>query len=638
MGGLGFIHLGFLAATAAVAVPIVLHLLLKPRARRMEIGTLRFLMLAMKDSTRHRRLRHWLLLALRTAALVLLALLFARPYLSGMAAEGGDREVVLLIDQSASMQAAPGGKSLFVQAQEAADKVRQSLPERTVVHLAYFDAQGVSPEAEAQVDRHRQAGFAASDHAQALQWARDRMVLSSRPDREVFLFTDLQRSGLRNTPIEEMPAGVKVEIVEAGKLPVRNLAVTQAGAVQTLLRPGQPITVTARIFNAGAFPVRDVPVRLTLEGAGPPIEQVVSVGAVAYEEVRFTPAVQEPGIYTGVVEVTSEDEFPLDNRRWLAFEVRRPDRLLLVDGATGRTVYQNKTYYLEAALRLRLPDKGPPLTPYEPIRLAWTEGTVLPELDSYRAVVLCNVSALGEADIRRLHGFLARGGRLLVFSGDRVSPEHYEPLYRAGLLPGRIKALLGPDLFRFAKWDRQHLIFRPLSDPQQGDLRRIAFHHLCQVEPAPAARVLASAQGGEPLLVEGRVERGTVLLFASAADLDWGDWPKGRLFVPLVHQMIGYLAERLPENAAVQSAPTGPGRDNPPGITRTERAVVVRNLDPRSQRWSNCPSGSSVRPCSWLKRTVGRARHGRPEPPSGHPEVNVPMSCGPSCCGPYYLC
>ena len=154
-------------------------------------------------------------------------------------------------------------------------------------------------------------------------------------------------------------------------------------------------------------------------------------------------------------------------------------------------------------------------------------------------------------------------------------------MYRAGLLPGRIKALLGPDLFRFAKWDRQHLIFRPLSDPQQGDLRRIAFHHLCQVEPAPAARVLASAQGGEPLLVEGRVERGTVLLFASAADLDWGDWPKGRLFVPLVHQMIGYLAERLPENAAVQSAPTGPGRDNPPGITRTERAVVVRNLDPR---------------------------------------------------------
>src|SRR5262249_43772061 len=81
MAGLGLIHLGFLAAPAAVAVPILIHLLLRPRAQRVNIGSLRFLKLVLRDSTRRRKVRRWLLLALRVLAVALLALLFARPYL-----------------------------------------------------------------------------------------------------------------------------------------------------------------------------------------------------------------------------------------------------------------------------------------------------------------------------------------------------------------------------------------------------------------------------------------------------------------------------------------------------------------------------------------------------------------------------
>ena len=91
MAGFGLVHFGFLFAAAAVAVPILIHLLLKPRARKMDIGTLRFLKLVLKDSTRRRKIRRWLLLALRMAAVMLLALLFARPYLSRAGTEGRER-------------------------------------------------------------------------------------------------------------------------------------------------------------------------------------------------------------------------------------------------------------------------------------------------------------------------------------------------------------------------------------------------------------------------------------------------------------------------------------------------------------------------------------------------------------------
>src|SRR3954447_23191897 len=82
--GLGLIHPGFLAAGLAVAVPIVIHLLLRQKARQVDIGSLHFLRVVLRDQAHRRRLRRWILLALRVAGAGLLAALFARPYWSAI--------------------------------------------------------------------------------------------------------------------------------------------------------------------------------------------------------------------------------------------------------------------------------------------------------------------------------------------------------------------------------------------------------------------------------------------------------------------------------------------------------------------------------------------------------------------------
>jgi hypothetical protein len=583
MAGMGLIHLGFLAAAAAVAVPLVIHLLLRPRARRVEIGSVRFLKQVMRDSTRSRRLRRWLLLLLRAAALLLLALLFARPYLRGTGTEGKDREVIVLVDQSASMRATgPGGTTLFTQAQEAADKLLRQLPEQTAVQVAYFDSRGVTADDNVRINLGRLPGYAGTDYGLALRWARDLIVLSPRPRRQVYLFTDLQRCGLRGTPFEGFPPDVALEIVEVGSPLLMNLTVESVEAMHTTLRPNEPLVVTASVFNAGRFPASSVPVQLSLEGPGPKVQQVqtLTLAPGSRQVVRFSPPIDKPGLYYGFVEVGGDDAFPLDNRRWLAFDARPPDRLLVVDGRPGSTVYTNSTYYLEAALRLALPDQGTPLTPYQPERLAWAEGAALPELKPFRAVVLSNVAALAEKDAGRLRDYVAEGGGLLLFTGPQVNPAGYEPLWRAGLLAVSVEGVSGPDEVHFDTWDKGHPIFVPLSDPQQGDLRRVVFRHITRMNCAEGVKVLAATEAGNPLMVESRLGAGTVLVFASTADLTWGDWPKGRLFLPLVHQIVGYLTERLPENQRVRSAPTGPGAEGPPGVERDGHAVIVRNLDP----------------------------------------------------------
>ncbi len=587
MFGVSLIHAGFLAAAAAVSIPILIHLLLRPHARQMPIGTLRFLRLAMKETRRRRKIRRWLLLAMRVAAVLLLALLFARPYLAAAGSGGGqDREIIVLVDQSGSMAAMYSGETLFACAEAAAEKILAAVPQGAKVHLGHFDDRGVVPSPEARIDSQRQPGYAGTDFGQALCWARDVFLRSPRQQQKLYLLTDLQRTG-QHTPCKGFPANVEVEVIELGKPLMGNLAVEKAEVVQPTIRPQEPTVVTAHVSNAGVLPARDIPVRLYLQGDGTKLadqSKTISIAPSASQQVEFSLLIDRPGFYQGFVEVAADDGLAIDNRRWLAFEARGADRVLLVDGEPGSSVFGNETYYLETALRLALPGKGSTLTPYEPVRWALESGSHLPDLTLCSVVVLCNVAELSNEELARLQSYVVGGGRLLIFTGGKVAPAGYAVLEQAGLLPGAVEGTSPAGLFRFQTWEKDHPIFRPFSDPQHGDLRRVAFRKITRVKPSPDAKVLATASGEQPLLLEKSLGRGIVLLFASAADRDWGDWPQSRLYVPLVHQIIGYLTDRLPENQRVRSEIAGPGADKPPGVASENNVLVVRNLDPRESR------------------------------------------------------
>ncbi|MBP1596456.1 MAG: hypothetical protein H6Q05_1833 [Acidobacteria bacterium] len=68
--------LGAFAAT----VPILLHLIRRESAQKVEFPTLMFLRRISKRIIRYQKLRHLLLLLMRVLALLLLALAFMRPY------------------------------------------------------------------------------------------------------------------------------------------------------------------------------------------------------------------------------------------------------------------------------------------------------------------------------------------------------------------------------------------------------------------------------------------------------------------------------------------------------------------------------------------------------------------------------
>lgn len=99
---MGFLAPLWLALGAAVAVPIVLHLVHRHHGPRVVFPALRYLRRAERDHARRIRLRQLLLLALRVAAIVLLALAVARPFIRSEAGAHRPTAVALVIDNGLS--------------------------------------------------------------------------------------------------------------------------------------------------------------------------------------------------------------------------------------------------------------------------------------------------------------------------------------------------------------------------------------------------------------------------------------------------------------------------------------------------------------------------------------------------------
>jgi len=126
-----------LIAALAAAVPLVLHMISRKTARRMAFPTLRFLQISVEKTRRRKRINDILLMILRMAVLVFIALGLAGPTLNnlGVLLGGGNSAVVIVLDNSASMGTVDGDGNRFDTAHAAAMQIMDELRDGDAVAL-----------------------------------------------------------------------------------------------------------------------------------------------------------------------------------------------------------------------------------------------------------------------------------------------------------------------------------------------------------------------------------------------------------------------------------------------------------------------------------------------------------------------
>ena len=241
----------YLLGALGLAIPIILHLLHDRPKNKQAFSSLMFLDKTKPPVDRKRRPTHLLLLLLRCLALLLLAFVFARPFVTvddpADAARRDRQWVTVLLDRSASMQRG----DLW---QQAKAKVQTALgqlgPGDRFTLIAYDDSTaslaevkswlGNASEAEVntQLERLAKPGFGGSNLGQALVFVGE-AIQEAEPEadeqplarREIIVISDLQKgSHLGAVQGYEWPTGIKVTLEQIGEDDQGNAGIEQVAS------------------------------------------------------------------------------------------------------------------------------------------------------------------------------------------------------------------------------------------------------------------------------------------------------------------------------------------------------------------------------------------------------------------------
>src|SRR6185295_5866469 len=217
--------------------------------------------------------RHWALLLLRAAAIALIVAAFARPFMHqgavAAAAIGGAREIVILLDDSASM----GYGDHLARAQEAARTVVRGMTANDRATLVLF-GKNAEENMRATADRSRleaaisaaKVSSGATRYGPALKLAESILSRSPIQRRDAVLISDFQRSGWSGSEEVRFGDGMTLNTVSVASPNTANLSVPSVSFARASFSGQERITVTAGLSNKGDDALRDVPVTLTIDG------------------------------------------------------------------------------------------------------------------------------------------------------------------------------------------------------------------------------------------------------------------------------------------------------------------------------------------------------------------------------------
>ena len=558
---LSFLYPAFLLGVLAAAVPVVLHLRRRQVAPPVRFPAVRFLMRAPVEATRPKRLRELLLLALRVGALILLAAVFARPYvLDRLAASGG--VTVVAVDISFSLSS-PGR---FDRARALANDAIDAVPDGDQVAVVAFadEATVVAEPATARgVARAAVNALEPGSGATRYQVALDRAeaLIGARRGR-IVLVTDLQRTGWRAEAEGAVRETTELVVRDVGGLP-SNLAVVD------LVRDGDRAVAVVANGGAGA---RQGRARLFVEGDEASVRDF-DIGPGARADVTFD-AVLPP---TGAARVVVDDPtgFAADNERYLVLDPPAPPAVLVV---TGRGEPADEAFYVERALGAGGGDARFRVT--ATTAAALTDAAGRAALDGFDAVLLLATRGLDRRAGPALAAFAGRGGGVLVAAGGEVEPAVAATLF-GDAAPLEIEARRPAEALSLAPVDARHPVFRPLGS-LAGTIGGARFARVAAIGEG-GWQVVARFSDGGAALAERRVGAGRIAVFGSDLAHEWNDLPIHPAFAPFLHELAGHLAGRRRAPSGYLVADRPPGAAAGPGIATLgdpPRRVAI-NVDPR---------------------------------------------------------
>jgi len=557
------IWIGVLAA----GLPVVVHLLTRPRPVRMPLSTLRFVREAVHQRRARHRLRDLLILCLRTLAVLLLALAVARPQWGERPLVSdrlsGDAVRVVVLDLSQSMAATEHGIEAIERARTvAADHLRYRPGLQANLILAGATARGVfdGPSTNFNALRDELSRCRALPQGinvnRALEEAA-RMLTPESPDdqrrRELVVVSDFQRTAWGSADFSRLPVDTQIQL--------ESVAPADTPANLAILR------VEAEAQSSAA---RSVRVSVEIGYCAPKDEQVVvaprqvevevSIGQLTRRLKGEVPANQtktlteeielrEIGWQAGEARLKGvDDALAADNVRPFVVRTRpEPVYALVTRQPAGRQA--SSSHFLECALVPEAPLQVRRAGRVLRVDPASLDAAALAPAD---LIALDHPGKLSDEAIQLLASLLRRGRPILYVAGELIDATNLKRLSEAagGELQLPVEFVLPPagqvrrnlSLAAVRREEAPFNVFGDHLNAHVGPLRFAGGLASRRLQGTLENDILATYHDGSACLV--LTASGAGCLAVLNADLAASNLPKAPAFVPLLDELLQRMLDR----------------------------------------------------------------------------------------------
>jgi hypothetical protein len=491
-----------------------------------------------QSSVKHRRLEHLLLFALRALMIVLLALLFANPFIRRtVSAKDSKKLTVIAVDHSFSMRADDRLARAKEEAQSVLSKVAPGDQAQVVALGAQVQAL-TQPTSDTGALRAAIASIQPSDSrasfGEIVRYTRT-LSESLKMPIELHLVSDLQKSALPGFADVRFDPNTSLVLHEIGKAEP-NWTVENVVAPRRVYDPKR-VRVIATVAGFGA-PAAKKTVSLLVNGKVLQTK-TADVPAGGRATVEFLGLDVPYGFSRGEVTIDGGDTLAADDR--FPFSVERTDPrkvLFIADDRKSRGLL-----YFRAALDAS-PDAAFQLESVHP-EMAGTQ-----QLSNYAVVVLDDPGALPPGLEDALKRYVSGGGGLFIALGPSSAALPKVPVLDESIAAASYAGRESNRFLSVTEIDTGHPALRNVER-----FTGVEFLQAIRVTPTKS-QVLARLNDGTPLVLERQIGEGKVLVFASTFDNVENDLPKHPAWVPFIEQATAYLGgggAEQPVNLTVDS-------------------------------------------------------------------------------------
>ncbi len=504
-----FLNPWMLLGGLAVLSPILIHLLNKRRFKIVQWAAMDFLFEADKQNRRRVQIENFLLLLLRCLAMLLLALMLARPFLPSSVTtvlqQSQKVERVMLIDDSLSQRVITDSKTSLDVAKDSVKELITQLANSTetedwlTVMLTsdtsqfLIDNQPLTPNT---VSGHLQTisdikcSDQAADYPESLAGMKSHLSGDQNYGRVAYLYSDLRKRdwlignvGQESTADGNSAAPNKIVesfsqsllgtyIIDTGGPNDQNLAITSIRA-DGLLVANKVINFIVEVANFGNTTVGELQVLLQVGESQPLYKTITSLAPREKKDLVYTwvfnAAEQEKGLldfeqekinvrdYRITAQIDRQslsgdglkfDQLSEDSARLMAARVIDGIPVLLVDGDPSATSERSETHYLRSLEVL-----GTGLT----MTTATVSDLETASLSDFEVIFLCNVDEVSADRTVALKQWVASGGSLVLMPGNRVRATTFNDTFCAegqGLSPIKLISIAGdPTMAQWANFE-----------------------------------------------------------------------------------------------------------------------------------------------------------------------------------------